>query len=354
MSAPRESSPLAAGLEVPCPILQSLPNTSVTNTQSAATTKVSKMTPIQEEPHEPDDEPCQPCSQAQPVDIVEQSHYPASGQSEAISKYVFIMREAIKKQGERLHKEETREAEQEGTPAETEGEKLDFHIKVSRKKKPASLLLTAKVHGKDILCGLKSKVRRVTFIFPKKSEEKGPRSELKPQTSKRLSLSFLASEAKARIASILPTRKPISVMFPPVRSKLRKQSERRPKHESSDGALSASSLAEKCTNKEERLATPDQAYADEQDIDEHEEVALLSLRSSTSSSTNSFEASHFYTPMIPSRSRCDYEYRLEESRFRKTIGFARDALSRGMSGPQLHTKNVPWTRRRNGGWSRLE
>ncbi|EXJ57296.1 hypothetical protein A1O7_07643 [Cladophialophora yegresii CBS 114405] len=316
---------------------------------------MSKTMPIQEEPHEPEDDPCQPCSQAQRLDIVEQSHYPNSGESEAISRYVFAMRTAIKKQGERLQQEEAREAGQEGSPAEKESEKPDFHIKASQKTKPPPLLLTTEVHGKDILAGLRSKARRVTFILPKKSAEKGSKSEVQLQEPKRVSsLSLLARHAKARFAAIGSTGKPVSVLFPPVRSKLRKQSERRPKIKSNHGAASAPSLAEKCTNGEEGLASPDEAYADDEEVDEHEEVALLSLRSSSSSSRNSFEAFHFYTPMFTSRSRCDYEYRLEESRFRKSIGFSRDSVSRGVSSLKHHTKNVLWTRRRGGGWSRLK
>jgi hypothetical protein len=354
MSAPRQSSPLAADLEVPCPILQSLTDTSVTNTQSAASDKMSKLTPIQEESQEPEDETCQPCSQALLPEIEEQAHYPDSGQSETISKYVLVMREAIKKQGERLRQEETQKAEQEDSPAESARERLDFHIKVVQRKRPTPLLLTAKVHGKDIFSGLKSKARRVTFILPKKATEQDPKAEVQSQTSKRFSLSFLANKAKAPVASARSTGKALSALFPPVRSKLRKQSEKRPKIKSKNGGPSSPSLAEPCGDKRERIASPGEAYVDEEEVDENEEVALLSLRSSLSASTDSFEAAHFYTPMIPSRSRRGYEYRLEESRFRKSINFSREAASRGGSRLKVHARNVLGTRRRSSGWSRLE
>ncbi|KIW65906.1 hypothetical protein PV04_08121 [Phialophora macrospora] len=355
MSAPKQSSPLAAGLEVPCPILQSLTDTSVTRAQSATSARVSKMTPIQEEPQEPDDDPCQQCSQALPPDIEEQSLYPDSGESEMILRYVLVMRDAIKTQGERLQQEEAQKAGQEDSPAESEGEseKLDFHINV-QKKRPATLLPTAKAHGKDMFSGLKSRARRVTLILPKKKAEQGPKADVRSQISKRFSLSFLANKTKVQAASVASTEKSLSVLFPPVRSKLRKRNKEGLKIKSKYSAPSTPSLAKEHADNKERVAFPTEADVDEEEVDETEEVALLLLRSPMASSIDSFQAPHFYTPMVSYRSRHGNEYRLEASRFRKSIDLAREAASGVGSRLKFHARNVPRTRPRGNGWSRLQ
>src|SRR5690242_9802908 len=100
MSAPRQSSPLADGLEMPCPILQSLSDTSDCDAQLDAATPVSKMDPIQKESLEPEDEPCQPCSGPGSPEKPLKSQNPPFEHSEAVSDYMLKIREAIRKQGE--------------------------------------------------------------------------------------------------------------------------------------------------------------------------------------------------------------------------------------------------------------
>ena len=348
MSAPRQPSPLAVGLEIPCPILESLRDTS---------SKVTPMDPIHEDSAEPEDDPCLPCLQAHASAVEKEANTASSEQSKAISEYVSKMREAIQKQGERLQHEEVQKAQTEESKEETPSEKLDFHIKVmGTKKKRTSLFLGAKVQGKDLLSSIKSK--RVSFILPAKSASRTEVSGKEPHASKRISMPLLTNKGKERTSTIKSQGKGVSVLFPPVRSKLTKvpkQKEPRPKIKSRDSPAAPASPVRSRSEKKDQPSPISNPFIqdDEEEVDESEEIALLSAKTSPSSSTHSFDASHLYTPMV---SRHEYEYRLQKSRLRKTVDLSRQAVSRATGSVRYHAGSVLSMRRRRkrNGWSKIE
>ncbi|KAJ9610227.1 hypothetical protein H2200_005004 [Cladophialophora chaetospira] len=319
-------------------------NSSLTNTS----TKLSRMDSIIEESWEPEDDSCQPCLEQPDSAIEEEQAEPTP----AIAEYVAKMREGIKKQGERLRQEVEKDERAEDDSSTKETEKIDFHIKVAGKSRPAPLLLEAKVHGKDLLAGLKSKARHVTFTHAEEPADTATRSKLHSPPPKRWSLWALAHKGKKRVFSVKSRGKRISILFPLTRSKQTQQSESRPKIKSNNSAPLTPSTVEdtvKTPQSADSTGTPVEANADD-----GEEVALLSVRSPAPSSIQSFNASHFYTPMVPSRTRRDYEDRLDKSRFRKSVDLSKEALSRSAGSVKYHAGNVLSVHRRRGGWSKLE
>lgn len=299
MNAPRKSSPLAVGLEIPCPVLQSLTDTSHPQTKSPALPKVSRMEPIHEENIEPEEDRCQPCSQASGT-IEEHSHQPQDEKSEATLDYIAIIREGIRRQGERLQQEEAEKQDL----SSSESEKVDFHIKVV-KKRPAPLHL-----------GSKSKSR----------------------------FSSIKSNAKHRFFWIRFPKAKALTMIPSSRSKSGQKIEARPKIKSTNRASLCSSPAKE----REDIAEAYNPFETSEEFEEEgEETGLLSQRSPTSSPAYSFHAFHFYTPMVQPKSKRTNEYRPKKSRF---SGF-KSAASRF----RFHAGNVLSMRRRGWrGWSRLD
>lgn len=255
------------------------------------------MGPIHEESVEPEDDPCQPCSQA-PATIKEDFSQPQNEKSEAVPDYIEIIREGIMRQGERLRQEEA------GKPdlSSSESEKVDFHIKVA-KKRPAPLQLESK--SKSRYSNVKSKAKRsISWIrFPK---------------------------TKA------------SRTFPSSRSKSSRQNEGKPKIKSTN-----QNPAHNSPVKGQRdIAEAYNPFETAEEYEEGEEAALISHKSPMSSPAYSFHATHFYTLMVAPQSSRRNEYRPKRSRL---SGFKTVASS-----VRFHAENVLSMRRSWAGWSRLE
>ena len=330
MSAPRQSSPLAAGLEIPCPILESLSDTSEVISQPAAPVKIAV---FREEFPEPEDNPCQPCSETSRTDIKEDSVHPCSDGSEVISAYVAKMREGIKKQGERLRQEEVRENSVEGSISNKENEQVDFHIKVVPKKKPAPLLLNAKMKRDELLSSIKSTAHKVSFLLPKKTR---------------------SPKASEGIASIRSQSKRILVVFPESPSTPHKLDGQRPKIKSRYARPATPAPVNRYVDKKQSKAAMSDRESEDEEIEEGEDIALLSANSSASSPRHSSEASHFYTPTMPSQSQHQHEYRQKKAQFRKSVDLSRKAVSRSLSSLSSRLRSIVSLQRKRGGWSRLD
>ncbi|EXJ75445.1 uncharacterized protein A1O5_02141 [Cladophialophora psammophila CBS 110553] len=354
MSAPRQSSPLSADLEIPCPILQSLSDKSDVKAQGAASDKVSRMDSIQEESPEPEDDPCQPCLHT-PLAAggkIQDDHTIQSGSSEAISEYVLKIREAIKLQGQTQNEQ----PEEHGR----ESEKLDFHIKVGGKRTPMSLLKRATERGRTVVANINSRVHRVSSVISERTAGNSAHAEVTPKGQKHTSLLQGLEEKKG--VCILKSHQRISVVFSRMRTKSPEQGQEKPKIKSKNGK-SACSVGAGESPGTQHVASFEKSYAGDEDDDDDDDdnsddgseaVGLLSDRGSASFRSDSFDARHFYTPMVPSGLRRDYEYRLHRSRFRRSITFSRELAVKSVQKVIYYVDNALSARRKMSGWSRLE
>ncbi|OQV05788.1 hypothetical protein CLAIMM_10461 [Cladophialophora immunda] len=361
MSAPRQSSPLSAGLEASCPILQSLRDTSDIKTQGAASDRVSRMDTIQEEEStEPEDDFCLPCLHA-PLAAVEATSEDSTGridQVEAIPEYVLKIREAIRLQGQRL--QETQLESEQPERRESENEKLDFHIKVGGNRRRTSLLSGARERGRNVVSDIKSRTRRLSTVLPGGTKRDAPVVEVASEEQKRRS-SLPGVERTERVSALTSQRRRISAIFSPMLTKLPEQVREKPKIKSKNGTPKYSSVGGECTRtkhatmvEEVHAGDGDGDDTDDGSDNDSEVVGLLSLKPSVSSRPESFDASHFYTPMVPSGSGGDYEYRLHRSRFKHTFDFSKKLASKSVREVRYNVGNVLNARRRGGGWSKLK
>ncbi|OAP63121.1 hypothetical protein AYL99_02348 [Fonsecaea erecta] len=338
MSAPRHSSPLSADLQLPCPILQSLRDTSDIKTQGAASDKVSRMDTIQEESTEP-------------KDGTQDDNTSQTG-SEAIPDYVLKIREAIKLQGQR-HEETQLESEQAEKHAH-ESEKLDFHNKAIVKGRRTSLLPGAKERARDVVSEIiKSRSKRRSTVLPVPTKGDSAANKVTSEDQKKRASPVLVLGRTECASTVSSRRSRISAIFSPKGSKLPGQEKGKPKIKSKN-AIPTYNLGDGCTGAEAASATtPSVEEVDETDNDS-EVVGLLSLRQSRSSESDGFDASHFYTAMIPSGSGRDYEYRLDRSRFRHAADFSQELASKSVGKVRSNVGKVVHARRRGAGWSKLK
>src|ERR1700761_5975717 len=100
MSAPRQTSPIAMGLKLPCPILKSLTDTTEAPPLSELSTTSEEMTTPEPEP---EDDYCQICPKPSQTDCQGESVRQVSAQPTIITDYVAQIRQGIAKQDERYH-----------------------------------------------------------------------------------------------------------------------------------------------------------------------------------------------------------------------------------------------------------
>ena len=275
---------------------------------------------------EPEDDGCMPCSETSARYTDEDSICSHSKQSELILDYTTKIREGIANKEKKIADEV---AADESPAPRAEAHKIDFHIKVIRKEKPIELLLSAKTRGNDLVFGIRSKAKRVSFALPK-ADETDTREGLWSRV-KRISLRLLA-----------------------VQSKLRKAEPQRPKNQRTKPVPITPTVGDRFVPKIEPLS-PARASGTEADgaESEDEEKALLSFNSPASSPTYSSEAKHFYTPMVPSRPNRSFECFVKQGQTRKSVGRVKVVISRSMDSVKARVRNGTGIRRGRGGWSKI-
>ncbi|KIW97753.1 uncharacterized protein Z519_01337 [Cladophialophora bantiana CBS 173.52] len=316
------------------------------------------MDSIQEESTEPDEDPWQPClyTPLAAVEKIQDNCTIQRGQSEAISEYILKIREAVKLQGQRL--EEERMQNQQPEECGRESEKMDFHIKVSSKRMPMSLLKRARERGRNMVSDINSRSNRESSVIPERTAGNSAHAEVTPKGQKHTALPRV-SEAKKDVSILKSQQRRISVVFSRMRTKSPEQGQEKPKIKSKN-CKSTYSVAAGESPGMKHAASFEKSYADDDDGDDDksddgsEAVGLLSDRGSASFRSDSFDANHFYTPMVPSGLRRDYEYRLHRSRFRRSITFSREVAVKSVRKARNNVGNALSARAKMSGWSRLE
>ncbi|KAH0832522.1 hypothetical protein AYO21_10664 [Fonsecaea monophora] len=357
MSAPRQSSPLSADVEIPCSIVAALRDTSDIKAQGAASDKVLRMDTIQEEwPEAEHDIHCLPCLHvAGGATQIDDGTSPVD-QSAAVPEYVLKIREAIKLQGQRLQKTPCESEQQE--KHESAGEKLNSHIKISSKRKRASLLSSATERGRNVVSEVKSRSKRLSTVFIMQTKHDSASAEVTSEQQKRRPLPLVVEEVeRPSVLTSQPRR--MSAIFSPMRSKLPEQDKEKPKIKSKPRTPIYRGAGENnsTTQNAESIKKPyadNVEYTDSNSDDDGEDVGLLSLRRSGSSQSQSFDASHFYTPMVPAGSRRGREYRIGKTRFSHVIDSARKLASRSARGVRHNVGDTLKARGRGRGWSKLK